>query len=144
MDKLDTRRVNPISHFATLAVLLLIIFEVSIICGALELKAQTIAKYAPWAYEPFLKLVGEHPESAPRWATVDEPEESESSESVVSSVTGMEASTIPVLMGSNGIAMASNVVLEATVPLEITPEPIPVTGPTNAPKTDAEAIVPVG
>jgi hypothetical protein len=144
MDKLDTRRINPISHVATLAVLLLIVFEVLIIFGALELKAQTVAKYVPWAYEPFLRLVGEHPESAPRWAMVEEPEEFEPVEPVVSGVSGLDPSAIPVLMGTNGVAIASNVLLEATVPLEIDSVPIPVMAPTNAPKPTAEDVVPVG
>ena len=65
-------------------------------------------------------------------------------EPAVFSVSGLEPSAIPVLMDTNDTIMASNVVLEATVPLDITPEPIPVMVPTNAPEPDTEETVPVG
>ena len=74
MSKLESRRVNPIGQLALIAVLLLFVFQLFALLGVLELQAGTVAKYAPWAYEPFLRLVGEHPESSPRWASVEEVE----------------------------------------------------------------------
>ena len=52
MNKQEQRRVNPVSKFTFVAVVILVIFELLVIFGALELKAQTVAKYAHWAYEP--------------------------------------------------------------------------------------------
>ena len=144
MGKQETRRINPIAHIAMVAVVILVVFEVLVIVGALELKAQTVAKYAPWAYEPFLRLVGEHPESAPRWVSVEEPEESEAIESTIVGVTGLDPSAIPVLIETNELVLSTNLVLEATVPLEVEPEPIPVAAPTNAPAAEPEEVVPVG
>ena len=145
MSKHETKRCNPIAHITLVVVVVLLVFELLVIFGALELKAQTVAKYAPWAYEPFLKLVGEHPESAPRWASVEEPEKKEAvAESMVAGVTGLEPSAIPVLIETNEVALATNLILEATVPLETDPEPIPIAAPTNAPESEPEEIVPVG
>ena len=60
------------AQIAGIAVLILIFFEALVIGGVFELQAPAVAKYAPWAYEPFLRIVGEHPESAPRLAVVEE------------------------------------------------------------------------
>ena len=121
MGKKEKCRINPIAHVTSVAVILLVVFEFLVIFGALELKAQTVAKYAPWAYEPFLRLVGEHPESAPRWASIEETEEKESVEATVAGVTGLEPSAIPVLIEPDDAVLATNLILEATVPLEVEP-----------------------
>ncbi|MCK5676762.1 MAG: hypothetical protein KAH99_07075, partial [Verrucomicrobia bacterium] len=125
-------------------VLLLIVFEVLVIFGVFELKAQTVAKHAPWAYESFLKLVGEHPGSAPRWASVEEPEEKEAVKATMAGVTGLEPSAIPVLVETNEAVLSTNLILEATVPLETDPEPIPIVAPTEVPADELEESVPVG
>ena len=144
MDKQETRRINPIAHVTLVAVAVLVVFECLVICGAVELKAQTVAKYAPWAYEPFLRLVGEHPESPPRWASVEEPEEKDAVEATVAGVTGLEPSAIPVLIETNESVLATNLILEATVPMEVESEPVPVAAPTNRPADKPQEIVPVG
>ncbi len=59
----ESRRIVPVSVIATSLVVCLVGLEVLVISGALELKGATVARIAPWAYEPFLKLVGEHPAS---------------------------------------------------------------------------------
>ena len=132
MDKLETRRTNPVAHFALLAVAILVVFETLVICGAFELKAQTVEKYAPWAYEPFLRLVGEHPESAPRWVAVERPRKAKPAETAVA---GLASSALP-------LPVETNLVLEATVPLEA--EPDPVAAPTNPPPANRDEIIPVG
>lgn len=144
MKKQETRRINPIAHITLVLVLLLIVLEALVIFGAFELKAQTVAKYAPWAYEPFLRLVGEHPESTPHWASVEEPEEEDAIEATVVGVTGLEPSTIPVLIETNETVLATNLILEATVPMEVESEPVPVAAPTDRPADKPQEIVPVG
>ena len=144
MEKQETRRINPIAHITLVLVLLLIVFEALVIFGVFELKAQTVAKHAPWAYEPFLKLVGEHPESAPRWASIEEPEEKQAVKATMVGVTGLEPSAIPVLVETNEATLATNLILEATVPLETEPEPVPVSAPIDAPENEVREIVPVG
>ena len=144
MAKLETHRINPIAHITLVAVIILIIFEVLVMGGVLELKSQAVAKYAPWAYEPFLKLVGEHPDSASRWATVEEADESDPIILSEVNAKGLEASAIPVLVSTNEMVLEANILLEASVPLETETEPIPVDVPTNAPVADPEEIIPVG
>ena len=142
MDKQAARRVNPIAHFTLVAVLILLVFEGLIIFGALELRSRTVAKYAPWAYEPFLRLVGEHPESAPRWAVVEESKGDKAVEATVTGVAGLEPSAIPVLIETDEAMLATNVILEATVPLEVEPEPVPV-APIK-PAEESQKVIPVG
>ena len=40
--------------------------------GGLELKSATVARYAPWGYDFFLRLVGEDPDSLAKWAELKE------------------------------------------------------------------------
>ena len=147
MDKVKERRVNPIAKVATLAVLVLLVFEGLVIGGVFELKAQTVAKYAPWAYEPFLRLVGEHPDSAPRLAEIEESKEEP--ETLIPGgldISGLEPSIIPVLIATNDTMLGTNTVLEPTIPQEVepVPVPVPVKVPTNAVETIEEEIIPVG
>ena len=123
MDKRETRRVNPVAQIAFFAVAILVVFEALVIGGVLELKAQTVAKYAPWAHEPFLRLVGEHPDS-PRFR---EPKPVESPVAA--------PSVMPAPVETNTAAAVTNVVLEPIVP---------VSEPTNPPPAKREEVVPVG
>ena len=144
MGKQETGRRNPIAHITLFFVVLLFIFEVSVIAGIFELKAQTVAKYAPWAYEPYLRLIGEHPDSTPRWVTVEEAKEEPAEEIAIANMTGLEPSAIPVLIETNEAVLATNLILEASVPLKVEPDPIPVSTPTNEPPAKSEEVVPVG
>ena len=63
MSKLESRRIVFASYVAVVAVGVLVIGEVVMLSGLLELQPATVARVAPWAYEPFLKLIGEHPTS---------------------------------------------------------------------------------
>ncbi len=94
MAKLETRRVNPIAHITFAGVVVLIVFEALVIFGVFELQAQTVAKYAPWVYEPFLRLVGEHPDSVPRQAAVEEVNESEPTVLPEANATGSEPTPV--------------------------------------------------
>jgi hypothetical protein len=145
MDKLEKRRINPLAKLATLAILVLLTFEGLVIGGIFEVDAQSVAKYAPWAYESFLRLVGEHPESAPRLAEVEEKkEEPNDAFSSGLNASGLETSAIPILIATNDAMLGTNTVLEPSVPSETELEPIPVLIPTNAPSEEVELIIPVG
>lgn len=124
MDKRETRRVNPIAQIAFFAVAILVVFEALVIGGVLELKAQTVAKHAPWAYEPFLRVVGEHPDSA--WFR--EPQ------TVESPAEGFSLSALPMETNAPESA-ATNLVIEPTTPVSVS---------TNPPPSKREEIVPVG
>ena len=62
----ESRRIVPISMVTLVALGVLFVFEMMVMLGAVNLKASFVAKVAPWAYEPFLRLVGEHPDSYSR------------------------------------------------------------------------------
>jgi hypothetical protein len=63
MKSKESRRIVPISAVTLMVLAVLFVFEALVIAGAVELKASRVARVAPWAYEPFLRLVGEHPDS---------------------------------------------------------------------------------
>lgn len=144
MGKINTRRVNPVSHVAALAVTVLVVFEVLVMVGALELKAQTVAKYAPWAYEPFLKLVGEHPDSASRWAAVVKESDADK-EDAVDQMAGIASSAIPILIETNSVVpQSTNAVSELLEHPEAAVTNLPATAPAPVPQPEPEKIVPVG
>jgi hypothetical protein len=67
MKSIETRRVTRTAYVASTIVGGVILFEVAMTCGIVDLNAEWVARYARWGYEPFLKLVGEHPDSRPEW-----------------------------------------------------------------------------
>ena len=140
MSKLESRRTNPIAHITLIAVLMLLVFQFFSMVGVLELKAGTVAKYAPWAYEPFLRLVGEHPESAPRWASVEEVEAPPPASPDIVELTGLDSSLIPVLIETNTAALSTNTILEATIPRDVETDP----ASTNRPIEKQLEVAPVG
>jgi len=123
------------ANMAFIAVLAVGVFEVAVMCGVLELRAQTVAKYAPWAYEPFLRLIGEHPESSPRWAEVEQ--EKKSAEPQTVNPVGV-AGLVPEEPETNRVESAAPVVIEPSVP-KASDAPSP-----NTPAVSSEAVVPVG
>jgi len=137
MAKRETRRINPIAHITLVLVAMLVLLEVFVILGGLELRAQTVRKYAPWAHEAFLRMVGEHPGSKPRWLVNEEPAPEESA---VTDLAGLAPEGIPRLMETNDVVATTNQLIEPTIPPEA--EGIPVLVPTNSPP--AEEVVPVG
>ncbi|HSR88451.1 MAG TPA: hypothetical protein VLL07_05815 [Pontiella sp.] len=75
MNKKESRRIVPLSAVAVAAFAILIVFQALVIGGVFNLKASTVARIAPWAYEPFLRLVGEHPESETMKGSISNPAE---------------------------------------------------------------------
>ncbi len=119
----ETRRINPIATLTTVLVVLLVAVEALIILGVFELKAQTVAKYAPWAYEPFLHWAGEHPDSTPRWV-VEAPKE-----------PTLDPISAMLVTPTNETSAATNLILKSIVPV------VPIT---NAPLAKSVEVVPVG
>ncbi len=134
----ETRRTSPLAKITLALVVVVVFLEAFVIFGGLELRAQTVEKYAPWAYEPFLKLVGEHPGSKPRWLAE---QEASAEEPAVANVAGLAPEAIPQLLETNAPA-ATNQLIEPTVPQET--EAVPVLPPTNSPAAAEEEVVPVG
>jgi hypothetical protein len=63
MKNKEHRRIVPISVVTLVALVILAVFEGLMIGGVVRVKSTTVAKWAPWAYEPFLRLIGEHPDA---------------------------------------------------------------------------------
>lgn len=141
MAKVQARRINPIAQVTALVVGVLIGFEALVISGAFELQAPTVAKYIPWAYEPFLKLVGEHPDSAPRLAFVEETKPDGGSSGEPRGLTGFAPEAIPDLSKIPDSPVITNSTLPEASGTEIVD---PATEATNTINVAEEPIEPVG
>lgn len=138
MKPVNSRRIVPIAVVTIILFFLMIVFQVFVIAGGYELEASTVKKVAPWAYIPFIKLVGEHPDTRPEWATEQETKTKEEKQDVIT-FAGFRPESIPVTIDVDPLP-ATNVVLESTVPVEE-----PQRAVTNdLPVSKSEEVVPVG
>jgi hypothetical protein len=144
MAKRQKRRINLAAQIAGIAVFLLILFEGLVIGGIFELQAPAVAKFAPWAFEPFLRIVGEHPESAPRVAMVEEINPTESASKTALGLTGFSPESIPILTENSEILSNTNNSIELSQPSEIAPEHTPAVLETNSIDAEVETAKPVG
>ncbi len=134
MKNRESRRIVPASMIAIAVFTLLAVLEVSVICGVMQVNAAAIAKVAPWAYEPFLKLVGEHPDSyRQRGSTESSGEQAE------------EAASLDLLagLGAEELLAETNAVQESTVTPVVEEEPA-ADPETAEPEAPPKKVVPVG
>ena len=115
MKQLEQRRIVPISIITMILFSIMGLFQLFVIAGGYELEASTVQKIAPWAYEPFLKLVGEHPDTRPAWAIENRTKELEEQPSPVT-VAGIDPESISVDLNLD--PMPTNTIIEATVPVD--------------------------
>jgi hypothetical protein len=145
MSNKESRRIVPVSAFAIAAFAVLVVFEVLVIGGVLELKASTVARIAPWAYEPFLRLVGEHPESAMLRETNRSREETRTNKaSGISSVAGFNPDALTLELDAEAATGEPSEPEQA-----LSTEQQPVTNPDEPKQTNQipdrpKAVVPVG
>ena len=99
MSKKQSRRRVPVSAVTMVAVLILVFFEVLVIGGVFSVKASTVARIAPWAYEPFLRLVGEHPESE-RLQARSRKEQGVDASSGMASIAGLNTEGVIIELGA--------------------------------------------
>jgi len=119
-----------------MAVAVLVVCEVLVVCGALEVRASLVAKVAPWAYEPFLRLVGEHPDQmAPNTATTNNAMEYVT----IKDLTDASAATNTVF-GALDTSVETNA---TSTPLQV-PNEEPVNIETNTPAESPDVVIPVG
>jgi hypothetical protein len=133
MKDFESRRIMPLGHVAMVAVGVLVVFELAVAGGMVRLPAGIVAKYAPWAYEPFLKMVGEHPDVIPAWvATQKERENPEKTASTgIGTVAEMGEIPLSVLQEANTSTSAVHSILEPSIPLFSEPEEAEVISPTD-------------
>ncbi len=140
MKNVEARRTVPISVITLVLFCLMAVLQVFVITGGYELDASSVKKVAPWAYEPFLKITGEHPDTRPEWA-VGANEDEKVAE--VIKIGGIRPDAIPVTIEDQP-APAKKVIIEPTKPLEQPRTVIPVTTPEKEEKENPEEVVPVG
>jgi len=137
MKKKESRRIVPISIVTSTLVLLLAVFELLLIGGVLEIRAATVARIAPWACEPFLKLVGEHPDSGANKNKSKEAPEPASPSSAMDIISGFSADVL--LAETNAVPDTTGI--EAAAATNGSPAVEVPMVETNAPPKE---IVPVG
>ncbi len=130
------KRSIPVAAVAIAVLFILALVELFVIMGGLTLRASTVKQVAPWAYESYLKLVGEHPDSLSEWA-IDTKQQKDTKPQPASSITsfaGFSPEQIPVTL--------ENVEKRPIVPKEETRSTAPA--PTNHPSKPEESDEPVG
>lgn len=126
--KNESRRVVWSAYLATGVVGVVVFLELIVLFGALELTPSTVAHVAPWAYEPFLKLLGEHPSQL----SEAQPAPTNS----VVTVAGFDPETFSIAIDAVEGVVVTNAVIDPTVPIdeEVFEEEL----------LDPEDVVPVG
>lgn len=119
MTDVEQRRVVPVSMVMTTLFSILGVLQISVIAGGLEVKSATVQKVAPWAYEPFLKLVGEHPDQL-RYKVKQSEEDAESSNSGITTIAGFAPGELGIELENAIDLPGTNILLEPSVPV---PEP---------------------
>ena len=121
------KRRAPLARLATAAVGLVFLVEAAVIGGILEIPARTVGRYAPWAYEAFLRLVGEHPDELPSAALLEHPAGRGTNRvERAFDATGLDPSAIPRLFEKGSWK----------------PEPPPASSETTAPRESLEKDAP--
>jgi hypothetical protein len=118
----------------------MVAFELCIIFGALEMDAALVRTHAPRLYEPFLRLVGEHPDQFSKWGisrSADGPGDPES----ISSIAEFHPEQLAVTL--EGVE-PTNAVVEPAEPVEDTPVLEPMVAPKNEAEQPEEEALPVG
>jgi hypothetical protein len=96
--RIEKRRTSPLVMITFLTLGVVFVAEVLLIFGVLQMKASTVRRYCPRAYEPFLRLVGEHPAYSPHFAAIVEGEKRKKQHrNPLENQTGLESGMIPVL-----------------------------------------------
>jgi hypothetical protein len=135
-----SRRIVPVSVAATVCFVLLATFELMVFGGVFQVKASVVRQVAPWAYEPFLKLTGEHPETNPALLQNEAPDETKKgvSASSMATVAGFRPEELSIELDTDGFE--TNTVPESGRPTDAgrdaeqdAEDPVPM-----------EEIVPVG
>jgi hypothetical protein len=128
------KRRNPMAHVATGLVGGVALFQLVVISGVIEVRGESIRRMAPRLYEPFLKLMGEHPDYRPAWSAMRQ-DRTEKVQSI--SFSGLIPTAMPTFLpeSSNDVAEAESSVEEAVEMESIAPpaeEPAPMV-PVKAP-----------
>lgn len=134
MKNRESRRIVPVSVITLVVLAVLVVFEALIIIGALEVRTSTIAKVAPWAYEPFLRLVGEHPDSYRHRGGQDKEEDSRPGASGIELVAGLHGERLDA---------DTNRIPDSTELPDSGEEPSPETD-SPPPEKSSDEVVPVG
>lgn len=134
MNDVEPRRIVPIAFLALLLFIFMALFQVFVIAGGFEIKASAVKKIMPVAYESFLRLVGEHPETRPEWSAAAQATKSDSASSAVT-FAGFDPKTIPVTIEEDE-KPATKVLIEPSRPK--------ATEKADEPAKDPSNVVPVG
>lgn len=87
MSDVEIRRKVPVAVLALICVSIIGILQILLLTGAYQVDAGTVRKFAPFLYNPFRKVVGEHPSTRPQTA---ETQAVTSRETEIETVTGIK------------------------------------------------------
>ena len=96
MKDVEKRRVVPIATITLVCAVFLGLFQVFVLTGSYQVKASTVRKTVPFLYEPYRKMMGEHPSYRTELVTNAKKKES----STVATVAGIDPSELQVTIES--------------------------------------------
>ena len=140
MNETNARRIVPISIVTMIVFGLMALFQVFVIAGGYELEAATVKKVAPWAYDSFLKVTGEHPDTRPEWVVEKKTVETEAD---VIRIGGIRPEAISVTIEDQPLPEKTGVI-KPTTPLKEESTVIPVSVPEIEKGENPAEVVPVG
>ena len=120
---IEKRKNSPLTRLVFFLIFLLLLGEGILLAGVLDLNASTVEHYAPWAYEPFLRIIGEHPANPPRIPAVVVEDKEKKPTVSTKNATGLSDGLIPILIKKSPVK-------EKTIP------PVTIT---NAPPSETNA-----
>jgi hypothetical protein len=142
MNQVEPRRIVPVSLITLILFGLMAVFQFFVIGGGYELEASTVKKNAPWAYESFLKMVGEHPDTRPEWAAHNKTQDKVERADAIK-IGGFSPEAIPVTIDVEPLPESSGII-EPTKPQAEPETIIPVSVPEEESDPEPGKAVPVG
>jgi len=124
MKDVETRRKVPAAVIAMICVSFIGIIQLLLVTGAYQVDSGTVRKMAPFLYNPFRKMMGEHPSTRPQSAE----SQASSGETGIETVTGIKPEDLSIEIKTEG-SVPAIVVPEETntlIPASEPEKPLPL------------------
>lgn len=121
MNDVEIRRRVPAAVTALICVLVFGLFQLLMLSGAYEIDAGVVRKIAPFLYNPFRKLVGEHPSTRPQTADA---QTANSRDTAIETITGLKPGELSIQI--DGTEAEQPAELPVIIPVSEPDEPNPL------------------
>jgi hypothetical protein len=125
MKDVEQRRFVPISITVITCIALLGVLQLFVVTGGLEIKSSWVQQKMPWAYEPYLRLVGEHPDAIASRLEMDQATKEQESSSGIGAIAGFAPEDLGVSLDNTTEMPTNGVIVEPSSPVQDAPEEDP-------------------